>query len=106
MERCLERGCDEVALIRLYPARPRVNVAKEFRTLMGLEIFAFRQMLHLGLPMRRLVCLVDSQRGFLLSPVVQCLATSAALLTRPGGLAHRSVRSLAVVAGSLIGPIS
>ena len=71
---------------------------------MGLGIFVLRQTLRLGLPMRLLVRLVDSQRGFLLSPVIQCLTTRAALLT--GGLAHRSARSLAVVAGSLICPIS
>ena len=91
MKRCLEGGREEVALIGLYPARTRVSVAKEFRTLMSLRIFVLRQTLHLGLPMRLLVRLVDSQRGFLLSPVIQCLATSTDLLT--GGLAHRSARS-------------
>ena len=103
MERGLERRCDEVALIGLYPARTRVSVAKEFRTLMSLGISVLRHTLHLGLPMRLLVRLVDSKRGFLLSPVIQCLATSTALLT--GGLAHRSARDLAAAAGSLIGPI-
>ena len=61
-------------------------VAKEFRIEMGLGIFSLRQMLRLDLPMCLLVRLVDSQPGFLLLPVIQCLATSAALLT--GGLAH------------------
>ena len=81
-----------------------MRVAKELRILMGLEIFALRQTLRLGLPMRRLVRLVDSQRGLLLSPVIQCLAASAALLR--GGLAHQSARSLIAAAVSLIGPIS
>ena len=71
---------------------------------MGLEMRALRQTLQLGLPMRPLVCFVDSQHGFLPLPVIQFLATSAALLT--GGLVHRSVRCLTAAAGSLIGPIS
>ena len=105
MERCLEGGREEVALIGHYPARTSVREDREFRTLMGLGISVLRQTLRRGLPMRLLVRLVDSQRGFLLSPVKQCLVTrAAALLT--GGLAHRSARSLAVVAGCLIDPIS
>ena len=71
---------------------------------MSLGIFVLRQTLHLDLPMRLLVPLVDSQRGFLLSPVIQGLATSAVLLT--GGLVHRSALFLAVAAGSRIDPIS
>ena len=55
LEHCLERGCEEVALIRLYPARTRVSVAKEFCSLMGLGIFVLRQTLHPGLPMRLLI---------------------------------------------------
>ena len=49
-----------------------MSVAREFRTssLMGLGISALRQTLRLGLPMRLLVRLVDSQRDFLLSNTV------------------------------------
>ena len=47
-----------------------MRIAKEFRILMSLEIFALLQTLRLGLPMRPLVRLVDSQHGFLLSPVI------------------------------------
>ena len=80
-----------------------MRVAKEFRILMSLEIFALLQTLRRGLPMRPLVRFVDSQRGFLPSPVIQFLATSAVLL---GGLAHRNVRCIAAAAESLVGPIS
>ena len=82
-----------------------MRVAKElnleFRILMSLEIFCLLQTPHLVMPIRPLVRFVDSQRGFLPSPVIQFLATSAALLTR--GLAHRRVRCLAAASGSLIG---
>ncbi len=71
---------------------------------MGLEIVAPLPTVHLGLLMCPLVRLVDSQHGLLLSPIIQFLATIAALLT--GGPAHRNARYLAAEAGSLIGPIS
>ncbi len=61
-----------------------MGVAKEFHILMGLGVFARLQTLCLGLPMHLLVRLVDSQHGFSVfspSPILQSLATSAALLT-------------------------
>ncbi len=69
---------------------------------MGQGIFAPLPTVHSGLPMRPLARLVDSQHGFLLSPIIQFLATIAALLA--GGAAQQSARYLAAEAGSLIGP--
>ncbi len=83
-----------------------MRVAREFRILMVLGIFAPLPTVQLDLLIRPLVHLVDSQpeHGVLRSLIIQFLATITALLA--GGLAHQSAGYLAAEAGSLIGPIS